>query len=139
MFSRDLDFDRRFQLVNQLWRGFDRAFQELEPRGAAGPELTDDGERFVYSADLPGVSLEDVEVKLAGDVLTIAVKAAPPKLEGWSVHRRERQVVSSTRSWVLPVKVDAAATTARLTDGVLTVTVPKSPEEKPRTITVQAS
>jgi HSP20 family protein len=140
MFARDYEIDRTTQLMNQLWRGFDRAFQDLEPSFLPrSSELRDEGAEFVFSADVPGATLDDVKVTLAGDVLNVEVRRHGKPDPSWSVHRRERRVEHLARSWVLPVAVDAERTTARLVDGVLTVTVAKSPEEQPRSIAVKAS
>jgi HSP20 family protein len=72
-------------------------------------------------------------------VLTLsgARKTAVP--EGHSAHRQERPSFEFSRSYALPAKVDADKTHATLKNGVLTITLEKAPEVKPRQITVRAS
>jgi HSP20 family protein len=56
--------------------------------------------------------------------------------QGYDVHRRERGAYEFTRSFTLPVKVDADQAKATLKNGLLTLTLPKAPEVQPRQINV---
>lgn len=101
--------------------------------------VKESGEAFTLEADLPGVSREAVEITLEKDRLTIAgSRTAAEKKEGESYHLHERTSGSFSRTFVLPANVDGESITADLADGVLTVTVPKKAEAKPRTIQINA-
>lgn len=140
MFGYFDDLDRNFRLMNELRRRLDSAFLDFESAETAPARgaLRDAGDALLFEADLPGASLEDVKVTLAGDVLTIAAERKVQVPSGYSVHRRERQAERLVRSWVLPVKVDADKTEATLVDGVLSVRLAKAPEVAPRQIAVRA-
>ncbi|TCN21291.1 Hsp20/alpha crystallin family protein [Sinorhizobium americanum] len=90
-------------------------------------------------AELPGVKDEDVDVSLNDDTLTIrAEKKFERKDEKENYHFMERSYGTFQRSLRLPYPVDADKIRADFADGVLTVTLPKGPEqEKRRKIQVQ--
>jgi HSP20 family protein len=95
---------------------------------------------FVYAeAELPGIKMEDLEITVAGaNQLTIKGERKQPAPEKAEWHRQERGFGSFERTIDLPVSVDASKVEARLENGVLTVKMAKSPEAKPRRITVKA-
>jgi len=101
-------------------------------------ELRDTGSTVVLTADVPGLATEQVRVSLHGDVLTLSGERAVKVPEGHSVHRQERPSMRFSRSFKLPTRVDAEKTTAVAKDGVLTVTMPKSPDTQPRQIAIKA-
>jgi len=72
-----------------------------------------------------------------GDVLTVRAAREEPRRSAGSWLRRERAVGQVARSFVLPATVDGARCSATYEHGVLTLTLPKREEAKPRTITVQ--
>jgi HSP20 family protein len=102
-----------------------------------GPELerTDAGYRWV--ADLPGVAQADVSIRVENGALTVDAKRAVTLPEGWSVRHTERGAFDAQRAIRLPDDVDTDGITAALTDGVLTVTLPRRAGAAPRTIPVQ--
>src|SRR5690606_11388939 len=99
-------------------------------------EARDDA--FVLAVDVPGVAPEDIELQVTAEGVTLRAerKVVPP--EGYSTHRQERGAFRIARSWSLPVAVDPDAAVAEVKNGVLTVTLPKAPEEQPRRITIHA-
>lgn len=97
-------------------------------------------EAFIAEADLPGVAEEDVSVTLDGKVLTISGKREErEEREGDKVHVVERFSGTFTRTFTLPETIDGEAISANLAGGVLTVTIPKTPEVLPRKIPVASS
>lgn len=148
MLSRFTDFDRTFDLLDELRRQMDRAWDDLELRPPRAPaavaatwprvSLFDAGAELVLRADVPGLSEKDLELTLHDGVLTLAGerKAAAP--EGYVALRQERAAFRFARSVALPVKVDPEKTTATVKEGVLTVKLAKVPEAQPRTIAVRA-
>jgi HSP20 family protein len=86
-------------------------------------------------ADVPGMKQADLEVSVHAGVLTIR---GQKKLEERPWQRRERLAGRFERAFELPWEADAGKVSASLRDGVLHVTVPKSPAAKPRQIEVRA-
>ena len=92
---------------------------------------------FVLKADLPGVREADLSVSLEQDVLTLAGQRRGDAPEGYAAYRQERAPFRFSRSFALPTKVDPEKTSAVLEHGVLTVTLEKAAEVKPRQIAVR--
>nr|WP_325234451.1 Hsp20/alpha crystallin family protein [Egicoccus sp.] len=110
--------------------------------GAFSPALdveeTEDG--FTLHVELPGVTADDVEVSLEENVLTIAgERRFYADKSGDGFRRVERSFGRSHRAVRLPDRVNGEQVSATYKDGLLTVTVPKAEEAKPRRITVEAS
>lgn len=117
--------------LHDLGRVVDRLFDDLgvAPRAALRSPAVDVREsetNYVLVADLPGAAKEDVKVSIDGHKVTIAatVKAAAAQ-EGERALLSERAVTQYERSLKLPVEVDDQASTARLENGVLTLTLVK--------------
>lgn len=135
------DFGRTYAPHGQLRRELDRLFGDFE-RGAPAPaavNFEDDGSNFVFRADVPGLSENDLQINIAGDTLTLRGERRLDVPEGHSVHRRERSAVRFAKSYQLPSRVDADKATATLKHGVLTLSLPKLAEVKPRQISVKAA
>ena len=98
---------------------------------------TDD--EIVVKAALPGIKADEVSINVTGKVLTLKgeVKHEEEKQDkAW--HIREQRYGSFERSVVLPTEVVADKAKADFENGILTITLPKAEEVKPRTITVKA-
>lgn len=97
-------------------------------------------DEWVYAeAELPGVSMEDLEITVTGaNQLTIKGNRKPTAPEKAEWHRRERAFGAFERTLELPVSVDPAKVEARLENGVLTIKMAKSAEARPRKIVVKA-
>jgi HSP20 family protein len=127
----------------------DRLFEEsvVGPRGwlapTAGTELALDmyetDNDLVVTAAVPGLSPEDVDVTVVGDVLTIKGETKSEiKNDKANYHRQERRYGSFLRSVALPLAVQLDKADAKFADGVLTVTLPKAEAAKPRSIKIKA-
>ena len=89
--------------------------------------------------DVPGFRPEDVKIELHGNTLTIEGERKTEKHTGDSkAWRTERSFGSFRRSFVLPASVEGTSPDADVAHGVLTITVPKKEEAKPKVITVKA-
>ena len=84
--------------------------------------------------EVPGVARGAVEVELKEDVLRVEARVDPARYEGLQPVHTEYGVGHWARSFALPDKVDREGIEARLEDGVLTLTLPKAAEAKPRRI-----
>jgi len=94
---------------------------------------------YVVTAEIPGMKLEDLELKVEADTLALKGERKAPEVgEGVSFHRRERASGTFQRSITLPRRVDAEGVTATYRDGVLTVTLPVEKAAVPKQISVKA-
>lgn len=93
---------------------------------------------FVCTADLPGLSKDDIEVTVEDGTLTISGERTFENTENEKAQLRrvERSYGSFRRSFTLPTGIDAKKVEAKFKDGVLTLTLPKAETAKPRRITV---
>ena len=99
--------------------------------------MWEDEEALYAQAELPGLSLDDIEVHVHDNQLTIkGERKCDETTENVTYHRRECGVGSFSRVLRLPVEVDADKAGAQLRDGVLTVSLPKAEAVTPRKIKV---
>jgi HSP20 family protein len=125
-------------------RLFDDAFtRPLSGRdgGWSAPAIdmyqTDD--EVVVKAAIPGFKADEVQINVTGDMLTLRgemKQEEEQKDKAW--HMREQRWGSFERSVTLPTDVKADKASAEFENGILTVTLPKAEEVKPKTITVKA-
>ena len=102
--------------------------------------LWEDGDSYFVEAELPGLAMDDLEIYVTrGNQLSIKGTRKRPELENGSWHRCERGFGSFSRMVELPGNADAEKVSAEFCNGVLTITLPKSEEAKPRKITVKTS
>ena len=93
---------------------------------------------LVLKADLPDVSLRDIDVRVENQTLTIAGERKFEKEENTKgFHRIERSYGNFVRSFAVPNTFDTDKITAEFQNGVLTVTLPKKEAAKPRQIKVE--
>lgn len=93
----------------------------------------------VLKASIPGIKAEEVQINITGDVLTLKgeVKQEDERQErAW--HIREQRFGSFERSIALPTAVKTDKAEAVFEDGILTITLPKADEVKPKTINIKA-
>lgn len=148
MLTQWFENDRTYSLMDDLRRRMDLMFEDIETGRAWTGEaaqiwpranLFDSGENYVLQAELPGVAKEDLSISGCQDCLTISGERKVTAPEGYTVHRQERGGLRFSRSFRFPVKIDADHATAELKNGILTVSIPKAPELKPRSIEVKAN
>ncbi len=102
-------------------------------------EVKETDNAYVFKADVPGITEENLDIQLAANRLTISGKREPEKKEEKEVcHLAERRFGSFTRTFALPEEVSPAKVDAHLQAGVLTLTVMKSPEVRPTKIKVSS-
>ena len=103
-------------------------------------DLLETDNEVVVKASLPGVKAEDVDISVNDGILTVkGEKKSDDKTEGENFYRREIRYGAFSRSLPLPAAVDQEKAEATFADGVLTVTLPKSAEAKPKQIKIKAS
>jgi len=127
--------------IDRLNRMFDAAFSG-EPLAGGGwvpaIDIYETAEKdVVVKADLPGLKREDIKVTFENNVLTIkGERTFETETAREQYHRVERGYGAFRRTFTLPTTVDAARVEASYQDGLLTVTLPRREESRPRQIQV---
>ena len=121
---------------------FNRVFGESFGRGVAASfpafNIWADGEGAIITSELPGVRLEDLEITASGNTIAVQGARKEGEAEGGSILRRERASGEFNRRIELPFQIDAAKVEAKLTNGVLRLTLPRSESDKPRKIAISS-
>jgi HSP20 family protein len=99
-------------------------------------DLYQNNDNVVAMVELPGMKKEDIEISLHEDMLTVSGERHHGTGESDKAERSERYVGKFRRSISLPTRVDASKVSATYKDGILTVTLPKAEEAKPKKIQV---
>jgi HSP20 family protein len=149
--------------MNQLWNPFDTSsfglrpvpslFHDLErlfgdvdhwlsaDRADAFPRISNQttAEAYELSVDLPGLTDKDVTLNVQDNVLTLSAVRNVSTPDGYALRHRERAGSQFTRKLRIPAQVDSEKIEARMSNGVLTLTLPKRGEAKPRPIDVKSN
>lgn len=110
------------------------------PASAFAPafEVKETNDSFVVRADLPGVLESELDIAVHNNVLTVSgSRQAEERKDGESYALYERQFGSFSRSFALPDMADGERIEAKLDSGVLTLTIAKKAEAKPRKIALK--
>ena len=106
----------------------------------AGDDLIESDTHYILRADLPGLSEDDVNIELDGNVLSVSgERKSEHEHRGQGYYRVERSYGSFRRSLRLPEGVDAGAIKATFDKGVLEITVPKPEAAKPHKVQITVS
>ena len=139
-------FGRLSNLRDELDRLFESPFAELANASQLlsgwrpALDVHEDKDNFVVKAELPGMKREEIDISLHDGTLSIAgERKSEEKFKDAETHRTERFVGRFQRSLTLPAPVAADKIRAEYRDGVLTVTLPKTEEAKPKRIDVQVA
>ena len=129
-------FGRLHRQLEQSFGDTDAASVSWIPR----VDVREENERFVVTADLPGVEGKNIEITADEGVLTISgQRGSEKKTAGEGYERVERASGSFLRRFTLPESADAEAIKATHLNGVLELSIPKRPQAQPRRIEVQAA
>ncbi len=97
------------------------------------------GDEFIVHLDVPGVGLDDIDLTVERNVVSIRVRRLPARREGDEVLIDERPHGEFARQLFLGDNLDAERLTADARDGVLTLTIPVSEASKPRRVVLGAT
>lgn len=126
--------------MNRLMR---RSLRPVTRRGARvfpSVVISATDEQLVVRAEVPGMQLEDFDISVSGDMLTIqGTRITGEDLDGGWYHRRERESGAFSRAVRLPAAVDGDRAEAAYLAGVLTVSLPLREAAKPREIRVNVA
>jgi len=139
-----------FKDMMSLREAMNRLFEDSFIRPSAWPlpfegetvgmpvDVIEGKDNVVVKASVPGLKPEDIDVSITGDTLTIKGETkSEEKVEQGSYIRQERRYGKFERSLQLPSLVVADKADAKFEHGVLTLTLPKAEEVKPKTIKVK--
>jgi HSP20 family protein len=134
--SRDMMTLR--EAMDQL---FDEAFTRpfgMSEFSMPAIDLYQTNEDVIVKAALPGMTAEDVEISVAGDMLTLKGEIQrKDEREDAAYLIREQRYGRFERSLMLPTEVQSDKAQAEFENGILTVTLPKAEQVRPKTITVK--
>jgi HSP20 family protein len=135
-----------WNIQREINRMFDNFFRDgMQDDGSFGlsywtpaVDIAEHDNEFVVKVELPGVSKDDVKITLESNILTIrGEKKQEKETKEENYHRLERSYGSFQRSFTLPSTVRSEKIDAVYKDGVLTITLPKAEEAKPKQIEVK--
>jgi HSP20 family protein len=106
---------------------------------APAVNLWEEDEHFVAEVEVPGLSMENLELVVRGEELSIKGQHPDRRDEKVGYHIKERSGGTFVRLLALPAKIDTERVDATLKDGVLKVVLPKAASAKARKIAVQAA
>jgi HSP20 family protein len=125
-----------------LWREFDDLFHDDQGATVRGvtpaADIVESDKAVEIRLDMPGVSPEQIDVKLEGQQLTITAERQDEKVtQDKGFLRKERSLGRFSRAFTLPSTLDGSKPEASYRHGVLTVTLPKREEVQPRSLKVK--
>jgi HSP20 family protein len=136
-----------FREMQTMQNVMDRFFEDWRPLmddfprmgNALALDVHEDDHGYVISTELPGVKPENINIRQEGDYLLIdaEIKQETTSEEGKRPIIQERRYGRFSRRLRLPQHIDFAKAEADYEDGILKLTLPKSPEQQPRTIQVK--
>jgi HSP20 family protein len=138
-----------FREIMDLRRSMERLFDDYSYPAAARNTLMESGfipldiyqteDAFIVKGSLPGIKPEDVDISITGDTLTIKGETKQEEeVKEENYVCREHRYGTFSRMVALPGELDAGKSEATFDNGVLTLTIPKSEEKKPKQIKIKA-
>ena len=135
-------FDQLTSIRDEINRLFDspagNGGSDVFNTWAPALDLYEDKDSLVLRAEIPGIKKEDIDISIHDNVISVSgERRNEKKYEASQTSREERFFGRFTRSLKLPKQVDTSKVKASYKDGVLTVTLPKAEEAKPRQIEIK--
>ncbi len=120
-------FELGLEPFDDLFRGFFRPVRLERDLPQIKVDVKEDDKAYTVHADLPGLKKEDIQVTIDGQVVTVTAETRreSEQKEGEKVLKRERYFGKVSRSFSLDSDVDEAGASAKYTDGVLELSLPK--------------
>jgi HSP20 family protein len=115
------------------------SFPPMQKMSALSCDIVDEGDKYVIKAEMPGIKKDEVKLNVFDNSLEISAQHKEEEEEKKKNYlRKERSEVSYYRTLPLPEKVVSDKTSAKLSDGVLSITIPKAtPTPKPKSSSIQ--
>jgi HSP20 family protein len=124
-----------FRDLIRIQHGLERLASHGPQGWAPAVDLCEISDAFILTAELPGLSREQVRIDVQENRLTLQGRREA-RVSCEQYHQVERGHGEFLRTFVLPQPVNGEAVTADLIDGILTITVPKVPAEAPHRVVV---
>jgi len=126
------------RMFNNFFRGDARDEDSALSSWTPAVDISEHDSEFVVKVEVPGVNKDDVKITLESNILTIrGEKKHEKETKEENYHRVERSYGSFQRSFTLPTTVKSDKIDAVYKDGILTVSLPKAEEAKPKQIEVK--
>ncbi len=151
IYTRAIDFPRWgwrsvFDEMGRMKRDMDwmlgnlggRRFSNIKAGVFPLLNLTEDKDKYYLRAELPGIKSEELDIQVTGKTVSISGERKISEEDSEAkYHRKEREAGRFSRVISLPGEIDAGKAEAALTDGILTITIPKAEAAKPRQIAIR--
>jgi HSP20 family protein len=116
-----------------------RNLMTMMPTGGLAVDMYETDEAVIVKSAVPGLDSEDLDINITGDTLTIKGESREEEeIEEENYFCRERRYGAFSRSLTIPVSIVPDEAEAEIEDGVLTLTLPKAEEVKPKAIEVKS-
>ena len=131
--------------LNSIFTDFGRSFDgESESLGAGNfvpaVDVYEDSQKVVLKLEVPGIRTNDLDIRVEGRTLTVrGERKFETEEKEENFHRIERRYGSFVRNFTLPATVDTESIDAQSAEGVLTISLAKKPEAKPKQIAVKVA
>lgn len=109
--------------------------RELEKFVTPPASVSETADGYLLELEMPGVSKDGLEISIENNELSITGRRSNPTIDGTLIHRESR-TRNYRRAFEIDPSIDSAKIAARMSHGVVTLTLPKAEEVKPRKITV---
>ncbi|MDR2612801.1 MAG: Hsp20/alpha crystallin family protein [Deltaproteobacteria bacterium] len=138
-----LEFNRMRNQMEQAWRHLRGGIDRVRDSYSAGVfpliNVEEDDDSITLIAELPGVKVEDLEISIKSDTLTLkGEKRIDERPKEANFFRKERVEGTFSRSLTLPVRIDPDKSSASIKYGILTVKLPKSAEARAHQVAVKS-
>jgi HSP20 family protein len=125
--------------MNRVFDGYSPVRTRIAPSYPA-LNIWSSEEGLVVNAEVPGIDVEDIEISVVGETLTLnGARKSEDLEEGARYHRQERGYGKFNRSVELPFPVDIDKVEATFKNGVLQISLPRSEADKPKKIVVKSA
>jgi HSP20 family protein len=108
---------------------------QMEQFVAPVSSVIEDGDGYMLQVEMPGVNKEGLEISVENNELTVLGRRSLPTMDGTLIHRESRPE-NFRRTFELDPSIDPGKISAKIEQGVVTLTLPKAGQVKPRKITV---
>jgi HSP20 family protein len=127
----------------EMTKGSEKSSSQAQPSAAPAlrppVDIYEDAEGITIEADMPGVSKDRLNLQVDGNTLLIEGEAAINLPEGVEALYADVRVTHYSRSFTLSNELETEKIDASLKDGVLTLRIPKHPDQRPRKIEVRVA
>jgi len=138
MMTKIIRFNPMREMIS-LREAMDNLFDDAYMKAAPAVDMYQTNDEIVVKAALPGIKADEVNITVTGEVLTLKgdIKNEEEKEEK-NYHIREQRWGAFERTILLPTDVESDKAKADFDNGILTISLPKVEEVKPKLITVKA-